>query len=66
MSNRVVVDATALNALCEEAAKQMALRDLVGRVRSSVTAAPKPKARPKAEPEPESAPVAASQTDEPT
>lgn len=66
MSNRVIVDATALNALCEEAFQHMAFRDLVGRVRASVTAAPKPRARSKAEPEPESTPVAASQTDEPT
>lgn len=38
MSNRVSVDAQALNALCEEAQKQMALRDLVAQIRSSVTA----------------------------
>jgi len=37
MSIRVSVDAQALNALCEEAHKQMALRDLVARIRSSVT-----------------------------
>ena len=38
MSNRVSVDAQALNALCEEAQKHMALREFVGQVRSSVTA----------------------------
>ncbi len=36
MSIRVSVDAQALNALCEEAHKQMALRGLVARIRSSV------------------------------
>ena len=71
MSNRVIVDATALNTLCEEAFQHMALRDLVGRVRSSVTALPKSKARPKPEPEPkiepepEIDPIPASQSDEP-
>lgn len=65
MSNRVIVDATALNTLCEEAARHMALRDLVGRVRSSVTAMPKSKAKPKPEPEPEVYPIPAPQSDEP-
>lgn len=65
MSNRVIVDATALNTLCEEAARHMALRDLVGQVRSSVKAMPKPKAKPKPEPEPEVYPVPAPQSDEP-
>ncbi len=65
MSNRVIVDATALNTLCEEAARHMALRDLVGQVRSSVTALPKTKAKPKPEPELEVYPVPAPQSDEP-
>lgn len=73
MSNRVIVDATALNTLCEEAFQHMALRDLVGRVRTSVTAMPKSKARPKPEPEPEPKiepepeidPIPTSQPDEP-
>jgi hypothetical protein len=65
MSNRVIVDATALNTLCEEAARHMALRDLVGYVRSSVKAMPKSKAKPKPEPEPEVYPVPAPQSDEP-
>lgn len=65
MSNRVIVDATALNTLCEEAARHMALRDLVGQVRSSVKAMPKTKTRPKPEPEPEVYPVPAPQSDEP-
>jgi hypothetical protein len=65
MSNRVIVDATALNTLCEEAARHMALRDLVGHVRSSVKAMPKSKAEPKHEPEPEVYPVPAPQSDEP-
>jgi len=63
MSNRVIVDATALNTLCEEAARHMALRDLVGHVRSSVKAMPKSKAKPK--PEPEVYPTPAPQSDEP-
>jgi len=71
MSIRVIVDATALNTLCEEAFQHMALRDLVGRVRSSVTAMPKSKARPKPEPEPkiepepEIDPIPTPQPDEP-
>jgi len=65
MSNRVIVDATALNTLCEEAARHMALRDLVGHVRSGVKAMPKSKAKPKPEPEPEVYPVPAPQSDEP-
>lgn len=65
MSNRVIVDAMALNTLCEEAARHMALRDLVGQVRSSVKAMPKSKAKPKPEPEPEVYPVPAPQSDEP-
>jgi hypothetical protein len=65
MSNRVIVDATALNTLCEEATRHMALRDLVGHVRSSVKAMPKAKVRPKPEPEPEIDPTPASQSDEP-
>ena len=65
MSNRVIVDATTLNTLCEEAARHMALRDLVGQVRSSVKAMPKSKAKPKPEPEPEVYPVPAPQSDEP-
>ena len=65
MSNRVIVDATALNMLCEEAARHMALRDLVGHVRFSVKAMPKSKAKPKPEPEPEVYPIPAPQSDEP-
>jgi hypothetical protein len=65
MSNRVIVDATALNTLCEEAARHMALRNLVGHVRSSVKAMPKSKAKPKPEPEPEIDPTPTSQPDEP-
>jgi hypothetical protein len=65
MSNRVIVDATALNMLCEEATRHMALRDLVGRVRSSVKAMPKSKAKPKPEPEPEIDSIPTSQPDEP-
>lgn len=61
MSNRVIVDAMALNALCEQAAQHMSLRDLVGQVRTSVTSVPKPKVKPKSEPEP----VVTLQSDEP-
>lgn len=40
MSNRVLVDAVALNALCEEAAHFISLRQLAATVRNSVTAEP--------------------------